>query len=83
MFLDGGNCNDLARAAIRAVFHDFGSWDVSQGLHGGCDGSLVIAIIPDVELDRPENKGLSAIAGVINATAIKYGTSVVVFAGSE
>jgi hypothetical protein len=30
----GTQCNDLARAAIRAVFHDCGTWDLKQGNYG-------------------------------------------------
>ncbi|OIW30748.1 versatile peroxidase VPL1 [Coniochaeta ligniaria NRRL 30616] len=85
LFMTGNQCNDLARAAIHATFHDCGSWDTTQKLTGGCDGSLVLGVTPDVELARSENKGLEAIAGKIKDLATKYGTSVadmVVFAGS-
>lgn len=85
LFMDGFQCNGLARAAIRAVFHDCGSWDTTQKLTGGCDGSLVVGVTPDVELDRPENRGLQTIAGTMKDLAAKYNTSVadmVVFAGS-
>ncbi|PVH85811.1 class II peroxidase [Cadophora sp. DSE1049] len=45
MFIDKSTtpsqCNDDARAAIRAAFHDCGTWDNTQGATGGCDGSLV------------------------------------------
>jgi len=85
LFMTGDQCNDLARAAIRAVFHDCGSWDTTQGLTGGCDGSLVVGVTPNVELDRTENRGLQTIAAKIKDLSTKYGTSVadmVVFAGS-
>lgn len=85
LFMAGDQCNDLARGAIRAVFHDCGSWDTSQGLSGGCDGSLILGTTPDVELSRAENRGLQAIAGVLRGLAGKYSTSVadmIVFAGS-
>ncbi|KAB5546897.1 versatile peroxidase VPL1 [Coniochaeta sp. 2T2.1] len=85
LFMSGYECNGLARAAIRAVFHDCGSWDTSQALKGGCDGSLVVGVTPDVELDRPENRGLQTIAATLKDLAGKYGTSVadmVVFAGN-
>ncbi|KAB5559693.1 heme peroxidase [Coniochaeta sp. 2T2.1] len=85
LFMSGYECNGLARAAIRAVFHDCGSWDTSQGLTGGCDGSLAVGATPDVELDRPENRGLQTIAATLKNLAGKYGTSVadmVVFAGN-
>ncbi|RKU42576.1 hypothetical protein DL546_002863 [Coniochaeta pulveracea] len=86
LFMAGDQCNDLARGAIRAVFHDCGSWDTSQGLSGGCDGSLILGTTPDVELSRAENRGLQAIAGVLRGLAGKYSTSVadmIVFAGID
>jgi len=52
-------CTDAARAAIRAAFHDCGTWDQSQGLTGGCDGSLVLANEAGL---RPENDGLQDIS---------------------
>ena len=82
----GTPCNDLARAAIRASFHDCGTWDLTQGKHGGCDGSLILGVTPDIELNRSENRGLQKIAVVIQQLAKKYGTSVadmIVFAGSK
>lgn len=85
-FMTGNQCNGLARAAIRAVFHDCGSWDLSQGLSGGCDGSLVTGVSPDVELDRPENRPLQAVAAYLKDAAARHGTSVadmIVFAGSK
>ncbi|KAK5140444.1 hypothetical protein LTR04_002998 [Oleoguttula sp. CCFEE 6159] len=95
MFLDptNGQCNDDARAAIRAAFHDCGSWDKSQGSTGGCDGSLILSKradgTPD-ELNRPENKGLADIAGKLLAVQQKWNTGgnkvsvadVIQFAGS-
>jgi hypothetical protein len=87
LFMTGNQCNDLARAAIRAIFHDCGSWDTSQGFTGGCDGSLILASDANGrELDRGENRGLATIAGKIQALATKYGTTVadmIVFAGSK
>jgi hypothetical protein len=85
LFMSGSQCNDLARAAIRAIFHDCGSWDTTQKFTGGCDGSLIVGTTPDVELDRGENRGLQTIAGVLKDLATKYKTSVadmIVFAGS-
>ncbi len=85
-FMDGSQCNGFARASIRAAFHDCGSWDQSQGFHGGCDGSLVVATTPDVELDRSENNGLQTIAAYLKDAASRYGTSVadmIVFAGGK
>jgi len=54
-------CNDNARAAIRAAFHDCGAWNTSNGLQGGCDGSLVLA---DEASLRTENNGLQGIAAL-------------------
>ncbi|EJT79714.1 hypothetical protein GGTG_04798 [Gaeumannomyces tritici R3-111a-1] len=84
-FMTGTECNGLARAAIRAIFHDCGSWDQSQGLVGGCDGSLITGVTPDVELDRPENRGLQTVAAYLKDAAARHGTSVadmIVFAGN-
>ncbi|KAF2403739.1 heme peroxidase [Trichodelitschia bisporula] len=58
MFLTNGQCNDDARAAIRAAFHDCGTWNKAQGAKGGCDGSLILA----QEYNRAENNGLQAIS---------------------
>ncbi|KAH8674160.1 versatile peroxidase VPL1 [Xylariales sp. PMI_506] len=85
-FMDGKKCNALARAAIRAIFHDCGSWDTTQGLTGGCDGSLIVGSdAKGRELDRSENRGLSGIAGVLQDIATRYNVSVadtIVFAGN-
>jgi hypothetical protein len=57
-----GQCNDLARGAIRQGYSDAATW--SQVLadngsdYGGADGSLVIFH----EYKRPENLGLEAVA---------------------
>ncbi|GJD03073.1 versatile peroxidase VPL1 [Colletotrichum higginsianum] len=85
LFLEGGKCNALARGAIRALFHDCGSWDQSQGLSGGCDGSLIAGVAPDVELDRIENRGLQNIAGALSDLAGKHNTTkadMIIFAGN-
>jgi hypothetical protein len=50
LFMTGNQGNDLARAAIRAVFHDCGSWDDTEGLTGSCDVSIVVDVTPDVQL---------------------------------
>jgi hypothetical protein len=60
-------CNDDARAAIRAAFHDCGSWNTSVA--GGCDGSLILA--PE-ELTRDENNGLQDIGAKLLALTQKY-----------
>ncbi|KAF2189039.1 class II peroxidase [Zopfia rhizophila CBS 207.26] len=73
MFLGNGQCNDDARAAIRAVFHDCGAWNKAQGAKGGCDGSLILA----GELGRAENNGLQDISGKLQVLATKL------FAGSH
>ena len=78
----GKQCNDNARAAIRLVFHDCGTWNTTQGLTGGCDGSLVNTD----EINRGENGGLATIAGIIRDKADFYKVSradLIVFAGSE
>ncbi|KAK1963303.1 peroxidase [Colletotrichum sublineola] len=86
LFLDdGGRCTALARGAIRAIFHDCGSWDESQGQTGGCDGSLLVGTDPDVELDRIENRGLQAVAGTLRDLTARYNTTaadMIVFAGN-
>lgn len=56
-FLSGGQCNDNARAAIRAAFHDC--------FNGGCDGSLILAD----ECSRPENNGLQSICSSLGDMA--------------
>jgi hypothetical protein len=79
----GRLCNDDARAAIRLVFHDCGTWSKDQGSTGGCDGSLVLN---DAELARGENGGLAGIAAKIRDLATKYSVpkaDMVVFAGSK
>ncbi|GAO18830.1 uncharacterized protein UV8b_03270 [Ustilaginoidea virens] len=50
-----GDCNDLARAAVRLGFHDAGTWSSKTGDGGGADGSIVLA--GECE-SRAENKGL-------------------------
>ncbi|KAH4211844.1 peroxidase [Parastagonospora nodorum] len=82
-FLSDGQCNPDARAAIRLIFHECGSWNKAQGAKGGCDGSLVLS---SEELLRSENKGLEGIAGYIKDRANFYQTSVadmIVFAGNH
>jgi hypothetical protein len=64
-------CNDDARAAIREAFHDCGAWQISNGLVGGCDGSLILSTGND-ELLRGENNGLQAISAKLLALQQKY-----------
>lgn len=75
LFLEDGQCNDHARAAIRAVFHDcFPS--------GGCDGSLAL---PEEIQARP-NTPMAATVAVFVEMAKKYEVSVadvIVFAGCK
>lgn len=52
-----GNCNDLARAAVRFGFHGAGTWSTLSGF-GGANGSLLLN--PD-EMNRSENNGLQQI----------------------
>lgn len=54
-----GRCNKFARYAVRAGFHDAGTWEKNLTF-GGADGSLVLA----GEISRPENKGLEEIVAV-------------------
>ncbi|KAF2997176.1 hypothetical protein E8E13_005964 [Curvularia kusanoi] len=85
-FLENGICNDNARAAIRAVFHDCGTWSTSQGATGGCDGSLILSNGTDYELGRNENRGLGPIATFLQQKATQWGVGVadmIVFAGSH
>lgn len=63
------SCNDDARLWIRLFFHDFGTFDVTDG-SGGIDGSI------QFELDRPENRGLSVtVEDFIENYAKKHGVS--------
>jgi hypothetical protein len=65
-----GLCNDDARAAIRAIFHDCGAWSTELGFTNGCDGSL------QFELARGENGGLTPITTYLVALAAKYSVPV-------
>lgn len=69
MFQGGaGRCNGFARASVRVAFHDAAGWSKSTG-GGGADGSIVLS---EVELSRPENRGLQEIAGVIRGLYAEY-----------
>jgi len=72
MMLDTNMCNDFARGAIRAAFHDCGTWDKAQGDTGGCDGSLFLA----QEYTNEENRGLADTVPRIGALAQKYNVGV-------
>ncbi|KAJ9637333.1 fungal class II heme-containing peroxidase [Coniosporium apollinis] len=82
LFLSNGQCNDAARAAIRASFHDCGTWNKAQGNTGGCDGSLILA----GELERPDNNGLQGISATLLSMAQRYKVGVadmIAFAGNH
>jgi Peroxidase len=67
-FLTNGQCNDLARAAIRTAFHDCATWDTSLGTSAGCDGSIYLA----GEYTRSENAGLESTVPQLGQMAQKY-----------
>jgi len=82
---DDGTCNDFARAAIRMVFHDSGTWASSlaaEGMdYGGSDGSLFLF----AEYQRPENDGLEDAVNQIGELAASNGVGVAdmfIFAGA-
>jgi hypothetical protein len=75
MFLTDGVCNDDARAAIRAVFHDCFPGQ-------GCDGSLAL---PE-ELARHDNQPMAATVTKLKALADEHDVGVadmIAFAGSH
>jgi manganese peroxidase len=76
MFTENGQCNDLARGAIRAAFHDCGAYKLSLGNNAGCDGSLFLA--PE-EITRQENSGLVDIIPKLGALAQQYGVGMADF----
>ncbi|KAI0600108.1 heme peroxidase [Biscogniauxia sp. FL1348] len=61
---DDGNCNDDARAAIRASFHDC--------FPGSCDGSLILA---NECTDRGENSQMVGICSTLGDMATQYNVS--------
>ncbi|KAE9993009.1 hypothetical protein EG327_006978 [Venturia inaequalis] len=78
-----GQCNHDARTAIRAAFHDCGTWNQAQGPRGGCDGSLFLSA---EENARVENRGLQDIAVKLTALARSSGVGVadmIAFAGAH
>ncbi|KAH6669834.1 ligninase LG6 precursor [Halenospora varia] len=66
-----GECNDSARAAIRAGFHDAGAWSSTLAAagqdYGGADGSIYLF----GETSRPSNRGLEAVANTLGQLAKK------------
>ncbi|KAF2803698.1 heme peroxidase [Mytilinidion resinicola] len=72
-FLGVGGCNNLARQAIRAAFHDC--------FVDGCNGSLMLS----GECDRSENNGLEDICAQLPTVRAKYGVGMadlIQFAGA-
>ncbi|KAF2735726.1 heme peroxidase, partial [Polyplosphaeria fusca] len=67
-----GQCNDMARAAIRLGFHDAGTWSQSLAAaghdFGGADGSLALFF----EEERPENGGLFEITELARDIYYRY-----------
>jgi hypothetical protein len=59
VFLSNNTCNEDARAAIRAAFHDCFPT-------GGCDGSLFLA---NSELSRPENTFIGPVVWMLGSLA--------------
>jgi hypothetical protein len=70
-------CNDNARAAVRAGFHDAGTWSRALAArnitHGGADGSLYIF---NEATTRPENRGLETITETLGQLARQHQVSV-------
>jgi len=88
-FVSGGQCTDLARAAIRFAFHDAGTFALDLPTYapasGGADASLLL--VPS-EINRPENFGLQSYYTFLTAFYAKYKSSVgaadlVYFAGNH
>ena len=84
LFVDSsGQCTGLARAAVRAVFHDCGVWSSPQGNTGGCDGSVFLST---EELNRQANRGLQGLSPVLTGLAAQFQVGMadlVAFAGSH
>jgi manganese peroxidase len=72
-FVSGGQCTDLARAAIRYSFHDAGTFSTKlptvAPASGGADGSLLLS---GDEISRPENGGLQDYHGFIKGKFAQY-----------
>ncbi|KAK4168403.1 versatile peroxidase VPL1 [Cladorrhinum sp. PSN259] len=64
---DTGQCNNLARQAVRLAFHDSGTWSKTLG-GGGADGSIILA----GEWTRGENAGMSDIVAKLQTWYDKY-----------
>jgi catalase (peroxidase I) len=63
-----GQCNDNARAAVRAGFHDAGAWD-KDSPNGGADGSLLMDF---GEQDKAVNNGLQSIRLILRDVQATY-----------
>ncbi len=71
-FVSGGQCTDLARAAIRYAFHDAGTFSTKLPSYppasGGADGSLLLS----GEISCPENSGLQDYHNFIKGILAQY-----------
>ncbi len=74
-FVSGGECTDLARAAIRYAFHDAGTFSTKlpnvSPASGGADGSL---LLNDEEINRDSNRGLQNYHSFIRGIFAEYGS---------
>jgi manganese peroxidase len=72
-FVSGGECTDLARAAIRYAFHDAGTFSrklpTVPPASGGADGSL---LLNGGEIGRQENRGLEEYHGFVTGKFAQY-----------
>jgi len=89
VFLSGGQCTALARAAIRFAFHDAGTFATNLPFYapaaGGADASLLL--VPS-EIERPENNGLQDYHSFLTSFYANFSTQVgaadlVYFAGNH
>ncbi|KAH7103589.1 peroxidase [Auriculariales sp. MPI-PUGE-AT-0066] len=64
-----GRCTSLARGAVRLGFHDAAGWSKATAPGGGADGSIILA---DVEMTRPDNRGLEEIVAQMKKWYTKY-----------
>lgn len=74
LFLTSGQCNNLARQAVRAAFHDC--------FNNGCDGSLILA----GECSRPEDAGMADICSELPKIKAGHGVGMadlIQFAGAH
>ncbi|EHK99939.1 putative Ligninase LG5 [Glarea lozoyensis 74030] len=74
-------CNDDARAAIREAFHDCGAWQKSNGLVGGCDGSLILSVGNDELLRGENNADLIQFSGNIAVVTCPGGPQIKTYIG--